>query len=81
MTTLLALSMLTACELETTIDGDVAGFDIPTVSTMYWGGKYLFFANEELDCVELAAVHHTYSTGVDPFGQDLLAVALASRAR
>ncbi len=71
MTTLLALTLLTGCELETTIDGDVAGFDIGSVGTMFWGGKYLFFADEELDCVDLAWVHHTYSSGVDPVGEDV----------
>ncbi len=72
MTPLFALALLTGCELESTIDGSVAGFDMPTVATMNWGGKYLFFADEELDCVDLAWVHHTYSSGVDPAGQDLI---------
>lgn len=72
MTPLLALSLLTACELETTIEGSVGGFDIGTVATMSWGGKYLFFANETVDCVDQAWVHHTYSQGVDPVGEDLV---------
>ncbi len=66
MAGLFALSLLSACGLETTIDGDVAGFDIPAVGTMEWGGKYIFFSDEELGCADLWWVHHTYSSGLDP---------------
>jgi hypothetical protein len=76
MTPLLGLILLTSCTLETTIDGAVAGFDVSIVGTMYWGGKYLFFADEELDCVDLDFVHHTYTGGKDPRDGDGDFVAL-----
>jgi len=34
--------------------------------TAFWGGRYIMFADAELDCIDLAWVHHSYSDAAPP---------------
>ncbi len=73
LSTLLLLALGCAPEA-TIIDGTIAGFDISEPQTAFFGGRYVVFATEALDCMDVDWVHHTYAAGDDPVGQDLVAL-------
>jgi hypothetical protein len=71
----LPLILLLACGPdETSISGSVAGQPFNTALTAYFGGRYLFFSNAPLDCMEVDWVHWSYVAGEDPAGTDMTAV-------
>jgi hypothetical protein len=43
------------------IEGSVAGEGMSEALTAFWGGRYIIFADAELECIDLAWVHHSYS--------------------
>ena len=48
------------------IEGSVDGENMGEILTAFWGGRYILFADEELDCIDLAWVHHSYSDSAPP---------------
>jgi len=71
----LSLILLLACGPdETSISGSVAGQPFNKALTAYFGGRYLFFSNTPLDCMEVDWVHWSYVAGEDPAGTDMTAV-------
>ncbi len=69
------ISLLASCGPEPTIiDGSIDGHDFSAPLTAYFGGRYIFFSNVDLDCMGVHWVHHTYTPGQDPAEQDLLAI-------
>lgn len=71
----LALILLLACGPdETSISGSVAGQPFNKALTAYFGGRYLFFSNTPLDCMDVDWVHWGYFEGEDPAGTDMIAV-------
>jgi len=71
----IAVALFAACGPEPTlIDGSVDSRDFSESLTAYFGGRYLFFSNVELDCMGVHWVHHTYTPGVDPAEDDLFGI-------
>jgi hypothetical protein len=71
----LALILVLACGPdETSISGSVAGQPFNKALTAYFGGRYLFFSNTPLDCMDVDWVHWSYLEGEDPAGTDMTAV-------
>ncbi len=58
----------------TTISGTVAGYALEAPATTYFGGQYLFFADVELDCKDVAWVNSYYSVTEPPTDRDLVAL-------
>ena len=68
------LILLLACGPDaTSISGSVAGQPFNKALTAYFGGRYLFFANTPLDCMDVDGVHWSYDKGEDPAGTDMIA--------
>ncbi len=69
------LGLLVSCGPEpSVIEGSIDSNDFSDPLTAYFGGRYLFFSNVEFDCMGVDWVHHSYTPGVDPAEQDLLAI-------
>jgi len=49
----------------TTVEGSVDGQSFSDIGTVFWGGRYLVILDQELDCIDLSFVNHTYSEGAD----------------
>jgi hypothetical protein len=58
----------------TIVDGTVSGVSIGTAGTAFWGGRYLFIADQALDCLDVSFVNHTYSEGSDLGDNDFSAL-------
>ena len=69
------------CATPTTeIAGDVAGEQFNEIGTAYFGGPFLFFADEAIDCLDVYWVTRNYTSGMpvhDGFEQDFLAMQFA----
>jgi hypothetical protein len=71
----LPLILLLSCGPdETSISGSVAGQPFNNALTAVFGGRYLFFSNTPLDCIDLGWVHWSYASAEDPAGTDMTAV-------
>jgi hypothetical protein len=73
----LLLSLLTACGgvPATEFSGSVAGLDLGTAGTAYFGGPFLIFTDVELECMEAAWVTRYYDPQ-DPPPTDIDLVGL-----
>jgi len=64
---LLSTISLSACGgAGSVIEGSVAGEGLSEPLTAFWGGRYIIFADAELECIDLAWVHHSYSDSAPP---------------
>ena len=59
---------------ENLVEGTVAGGGFDQVGTAFWGGRYMILVNQELDCLDMSFVNHTYTEGHDLGDQDFVAL-------
>ncbi|MCB9745937.1 MAG: hypothetical protein H6740_25405 [Alphaproteobacteria bacterium] len=71
------LLLATACGEPTIIDGTVAGQTIGEPSTAFFGGPFLFFSPQNLDCKEVSFVRAIYDAGSSPTDFDFFGVQFA----
>ncbi len=66
------LLTLLACGVpDFSIDGKVDGHAFPSVGTAFYGGPYVLFAPEELECMDVAWVERNYREGEAPTELDV----------
>lgn len=69
------LALLLACTGdETVIDGSVDGERIELPGTVLWGGPFVVFMDEALDCFDVDWVRRTYDAGTAPSETDVVAL-------
>lgn len=71
---LVLLGLLACAEDPTIIDGTVGGATMGEPLTAMWGGPFIIFAKDELDCLELDFTRRTYDQGSAPVDFDLVAL-------
>ncbi|MCB9742995.1 MAG: hypothetical protein H6741_02630 [Alphaproteobacteria bacterium] len=72
-----ALLLAAGCAEPTIIDGNVAGQVIDEPATAYFGGPFLFFSPQNLECKEVAFVRKIYDAGSSPTDFDFFGVQFA----
>jgi hypothetical protein len=72
---MLILLGLMACGADPTIiDGNVAGESMGEPLTAMWGGPFIVFVKDELDCRELDFTRRTYDQGTAPVDFNMVAL-------
>ncbi len=65
------LSLLACGVPDFSIDGNVDGHAFPSVGTAFYGGPYIVFAAQEVDCMDVAFVDRNYREGEAPTELDV----------
>ncbi|MED5373545.1 MAG: hypothetical protein VX899_21185 [Myxococcota bacterium] len=72
------LLALTACGGDPTIiDGSVNGESLGEVATAFWGGPFILFSNEDLDCMDVDFARRTYDQTTAPTDFDMVTLQFA----
>lgn len=72
---MLILLGLMACGADPTIiDGSVAGESMGEPLTAMWGGPFIVFVKDELDCLDLDFTRRTYDQGTAPVDFNMVAL-------
>ena len=74
---LLLLGLLACGADPTIIDGEVHGTSMGEPLTAMWGGPFILFAKDGLDCKDLDFTRRTYAQGESPTDFDLFALQFA----
>lgn len=65
------LSLLACGVPEFSIDGKVDGLSFPSVGAAFYGGPYIVFAAQELECMDVAFIDRNYREGEAPTELDV----------
>ncbi len=72
LTSFVTLALLVGCgDPAATLSGSAGGLTFSETDSAYFGGPFLVFSNEPLDCLELAWVQRSYQDGVAPTDSDV----------